>query len=208
VLRLTGETAHAGATPMRRRRDALVAAAEIIAALDDLGAGQGDDARATTTRADVWPNRAGIVPGEVVLTLDYRHAQEDALAEMTSQLDSIVAGVCARRGLRRRHESAWSFGSGVTFDAGLAAVARRAAGRWGVQAIDLPSVAGHDAYRLAAVAPTLILFVPCVDGITHNEREAIEFHRVLRGAHVLAASVLETANRDDDTAMTRRTEES
>lgn len=195
VIRLTGETAHAGATPMRRRRDAVVGAAEIVTALDALGAGDGDNARSTVTRIDVWPNRAGIVAGEAVVTLDYRHARQARLEQMSAELQAIIAGVCERRGLSARYEATWDFGSEVRFDPALAATARAAAAQLGVQAIDMPSVAGHDAYRLAAVAPTLILFVPCVDGITHNEHEEIEFHRALRGANVLAASVLEAANR-------------
>jgi N-carbamoyl-L-amino-acid hydrolase len=195
VLRLTGETAHAGATPMRRRRDAVVGAAEIVTALDAIGSGDGDDARSTATRLEVWPNRPGIVAGEVVLTLDYRHARHGELAQMSRELEAIIDAVCERRGLSARHEAVWDFGSEITFDAELATFARGAADRLGVQAIDMQSVAGHDAYRLASVAPTLILFVPCVDGITHNEHEEIEFDRALRGANVLAASVLEAANR-------------
>ena len=56
-----------------------------------------------------------------------------------------------------------------------------------------PVAAGHDAFRIAAIAPALLLFTPCVDGLSHNEHEDIEFERVLRGANVLAASVLEVA---------------
>ncbi len=194
VIRITGETAHAGATPMRCRQDALAGAAEIVTALDALGGGDGDDARATTTRIDVWPNRTGIVPGEAVVTLDYRHVRHSELSCMTQQLDGIVAAVCGRRGLRAAYDASWEFGSGVTFDVALVEIARRAATQLAVPTLETASAAGHDAYRLAAVAPTLLMFVPCVDGITHNEHEEVDLGRVLRGVNVFAASVLEAAN--------------
>lgn len=193
TIRVAGETGHAGATPMRRRHDALVGAAEIVTALDAIAREGGDEARATTARLDVWPNRPGITAGSVTLTADLRHARAEELAAMRRRLDAALAGVAARRELEVAIEASWEFGAGISFDETLASLARDAAAALGVQTIDMSSTAGHDAYSLAAIAPTLILFVPCVDGITHNEHEQIEFERVLQGANVLARSVLEAA---------------
>lgn len=195
TISLRGQTGHAGATPMRRRRDALTGAAEIIAAIDGLAAAGGEPARATTTRLDTWPNRTGIIPGQATLTVDYRHEKADALEHMARELDQLVKRVCTRRKLDVRYQDPWEFGSGLEFDPQLASVVRGEAARLGVRTIDMPSAAGHDAYWLATIAPTLILFVPCVAGITHNENEQIEFDRVLRGANVLATSVFEVASR-------------
>jgi len=193
AIRFEGETAHAGSTPMSRRRDALVGAAEVVAALPTLAERHGDQARASTTRMDVWPGCTGIIPSEVVLTVDFRHPQDDALAEMTGQLDRIIQRACERRGLGATTESVWEFGSGLAFDRELAAVVRRWAQRLGVETIDMASVAGHDAYWLATIAPAQIVFVPCVGGVTHNEHEDIDYARVLRSANVLAAAVLDAA---------------
>jgi beta-ureidopropionase / N-carbamoyl-L-amino-acid hydrolase len=196
TVRLRGRTGHAGATPMERRRDALVGAAEVIAGLDALGRRDGRRTRATATRVDVWPNRAGIIPGEALITLDYRHAEDDGLTAMTEQVERLIAEAAVRHGLEWSPEAVWEFGSGITFDRHLAGLVRGHAQRMGVEWQEMPSTAGHDAYWLATVAPTLILFVPCVDGITHNEHEEIEFDRVMRGANVLAATVLEAAGPD------------
>lgn len=193
VIRMRGETGHAGATPMRRRHDALLGAAEVAIAVEALARDHGDQARATTTRLDVWPNRPGIIPGEAVLNVDFRHAQESELGAMSRLLDQVLAGVGDRLGVEVRVEESWEFGAGITFDAELAAIARGAAAALGVETIDMPSTAGHDAYSLARVAPALILFAPCVAGVTHNEHEEIEFTRVLRAANVVARSVLEAA---------------
>lgn len=190
-----GETAHAGATPMRRRHDALVGAAELVTALDALAADGGDEVRATVPQLDVWPNRPGIVAAEATVTVDVRHADGDVLQRLCRRLDEICDDVARRHELAVTVQRTWQFGADVAFDAALAEAARRAAARRDVSALDLPSTAGHDAYALAAVAPTLILFAPCRNGITHNEREDVEPDRVLRAADVLADVVVETAQR-------------
>jgi N-carbamoyl-L-amino-acid hydrolase len=195
VMRLRGETAHAGATPMRRRRDALVGAAELVTAVDALVAAAGDEARATVPQLDVWPNRPGIVAGEVTITVDVRHADAAGLQRLSERLDEIRADVARRHGLEAIVERSWRFGAGISFDEPLAAIARRAAAELELSAIEMASTAGHDAYAIAAVAPTLILFAPCRQGITHNEHEDVDPDRVLRAANVLARVVAETAQR-------------
>jgi len=182
VITFRGETAHAGATPMRRRHDALVGAAELVTALDALAAA-------------VWPNRPGIVAGEVTVTLDVRHADGAALEWLCERVEAIRDDVARRHRLDVTLERSWQFGAGISFDGSLAATACRAAADLGVSAIEMASTAGHDAYALAAIAPTLILFAPCRNGITHNEHEDVEPDRVLRAADVLARVVLETAQR-------------
>jgi beta-ureidopropionase / N-carbamoyl-L-amino-acid hydrolase len=196
AVRLRGRTGHAGSTPMERRQDALVGAAEVIAGLDALGRQGGTRTRATATRLDAWPNRAGIIAGEALITLDYRHADNSGLNRMTQEVERLITDASARRGLEWSAEAVWEFGSGITFDPNLARLARDNAQRMGVEWLEMTSAAGHDAYWLATVAPTLILFVPCVGGVTHNEHEEIEFDRVLRGANVLAATVLEAAGHE------------
>lgn len=193
TVRLEGQTGHAGATPMRRRHDPLVGAAELITALDAIARSGGDEMRATATRLQAWPNRTGITAGDAVLTLDYRHAAQDGLNRMTEEVERALSEISERRGLTVGREDEWEFGRGISFDPALAASARRHAARLGVATTDMASAAGHDAYWLATIAPTLILFVPCVDGITHNEHEAITPERVLPGVNVLAATVLDAA---------------
>ncbi|MHB1570497.1 MAG: allantoate amidohydrolase [Solirubrobacteraceae bacterium] len=194
-VRVAGATAHAGATPMHLRRDALVGAAEMITAIDALARDGGGDGRATTTRLELWPDRTGIVPGEVTLTVDYRQTSEQELERLGQRLEQTVAGIAQVRGLDASCRQLWEFGAGISFDPELGAVAQRHADRLGAQTLEMASAAGHDAYWLATIAPAALLFVPCVDGVTHNEHEEIEFDRVLQGVNVLAASVLEAATR-------------
>lgn len=195
LLKLTGETSHSGATPMRRRRDAFIGAAELAVALDAMVRTDGDDVRGSVPRIDVWPNRPGIVPGEATLTFDFRHGDPSALESMLRRVEEIVADICERRQLSCSWLRSWRFGEEIAFDAGLAATARQAAADLGIATADMASWAGHDAYWLATIAPALILFTPCVGGVSHNEKEDIEFDRVIHGVSVLARSVLLAANR-------------
>ncbi|HEX5193746.1 MAG TPA: hydantoinase/carbamoylase family amidase [Solirubrobacteraceae bacterium] len=194
VLRLRGATAHSGATPMRRRRDAVAGAAEICCGLDRLTGAHGSDARATTTRLTVWPNRPGIVAGEAVLSIDYRHPTTAGAEAMRRDVDELVRDACDRHGLECERLGDWSFGDRVTFDPELANLVRRNARLLGVQTTDMTSSAGHDAYLLAGVSPTAILFTPCVDGITHNEHEDVDPERIAPAVDVLARAVVDAAD--------------
>jgi beta-ureidopropionase / N-carbamoyl-L-amino-acid hydrolase len=195
VLRFVGETAHAGATPMRRRRDALVGAAEMVTAVHALAADRGDEVRVTVPQFDVWPNRPGIVAAEATITIDIRHADAAELGRLSERVTAIREDVARRHDLQVSVERSWTFGSGASFDESLASFAREAALELGVTATEMRSTAGHDAYALAAVAPTLVLFTPCVRGITHNEHEDIEPGRVLRAANVFARVAVKAAQR-------------
>lgn len=194
VLRLSGCTAHAGATPMRRRRDALAGAGEICSELSQLAGRHGPDVRATTTRLTVWPNRPGIVAAEATVSIDFRHPTTTGVEEFSRDFDTIVRTACERHGLECERLSHWTFGDDVRFDPALAQVVRRSARSLGVEAINMTSSAGHDAYLLAGVAPTAVLFTPCVDGITHNEHEDVEYERVVPAVNTLVRAVTETAN--------------
>jgi beta-ureidopropionase / N-carbamoyl-L-amino-acid hydrolase len=189
ILEIEGETGHAGPTPMEQRKSALVAAAEIVIALDSLGRTSGPHGRSTATAIDAWPNVPGIIPSKTLLAIDYRNDSVTTLDEMSSALSSILAHIGERRAVRVRTVSEWRFGHQTVFDERLAAIVESAA-----NALDLPvrrirSFAGHDAYHLAAKVPTALLFTPCRDGISHNTREDVDLVRVANAVDVLINSV-------------------
>ena len=194
-IRVTGETAHVGPTAMEKRRNALVAAAHVAVAIDDIGwrhaAGEG---KATAARLDLWPNLPGIISDRADLFCDLRHPEQGGLSDMLAEIDTALPD-CARRG-RCRIEIAerWGFG-GLDFDAGLIALIRRAAHDLGHTTMDLRSEAGHDAYNMAAVCPSAMIFTPCRGGISHNEAEDMTLAEAMPGASVLLAAVLARADR-------------
>jgi len=195
IVEVTGETAHSGPTPMDRRRNALVGAARLIAAVDDIGwdfhAGEG---KTTTTRLLAWPNRPGILSDWAQVTLDCRHADPAQAAAMLAAIKAALPEAAAKAQVAMRIVQEWTFGA-APFDAGLVDLLRERARALGIHFRDLLSQAGHDAYHVATVAPAAMIFTPCKDGITHNEAEEIDLETTLPGVNLLLAAVLARANR-------------
>jgi len=194
VAHFHGETAHTGPTPMARRRNALAAAAYAAAAVDAMGHRYAPVGKATVARLAAWPNKAGILPSFAALTMDARHADR-ALADAmrTEMLVSVVDGATkANTDFEIAEE--WRFGD-ERFDPGCAALLREAADELGISRRDMLSQAGHDAYYLSRIAPTALLFSPCVGGITHNEAEDVPRGDTIAAANVLLNAVLRRAER-------------
>jgi N-carbamoyl-L-amino-acid hydrolase len=195
-LTLTGFEAHAGPTPMDRRRDALLGAARVIELVNKIGLERAPSACATVGQIDVHPNSRNVIPGEVFLTVDFRHPDNEVLEDMCRALESGVAEIADQIGLERKLEQIFSFRP-VHFDETCVAAVREGAQACGYSHRDILSGAGHDAVYIAAVAPTAMVFVPCVDGVSHNETEECKPEWVTAGANVLLHAVLEMAGRVD-----------
>ena len=194
-IKISGETAHVGPTPMQRRHNALVAAAHVAVAIDEIGwRYAADEAKTTAARLDLWPNLPGIISEEAMLFCDLRHPEAAGLDRMLAEV-AVALPDCARRG-RCTVEIAerWGFG-GLAFDAGLIGLLRASAREHGFATMDLKSEAGHDAYNMAMVCPTAMIFTPCKDGISHNEAEDMTLADAIPGATVLLDAVLARADR-------------
>jgi N-carbamoyl-L-amino-acid hydrolase len=194
-IEITGETSHVGPTPMQRRRNALVGAAHVAVAVDDIGWRYADgEGKTTAARLDLWPNLPGILSERANLFCDMRHPDPNMLARMWNEVQTALPD-CGRRGrCDVRIAEEWGFG-GLTFDAELVGLVRAAAAQLGHATLDLQSEAGHDAYHMASIAPTAMIFSPCKDGISHNEAEDMTLEQALPGANVLLHAALARANR-------------
>jgi beta-ureidopropionase / N-carbamoyl-L-amino-acid hydrolase len=193
-IEIRGETAHAGPTPMAARRNALVGAAMLIVAANEVGWAYAPEGKATASRIEVWPNLSGILPDFARVTLDVRHPEAAAVDAMVADLHRAMADCGRRAQVDIEVVETWQFGS-ERFDPELVDLLRRAAERRGAAVLELPSQAGHDAYYLSRVAPTAMLFTPCDRGITHNENEHTRLEDILPGVDVLLHAVLARANR-------------
>jgi beta-ureidopropionase / N-carbamoyl-L-amino-acid hydrolase len=180
-----GGSNHAGTTPMAGRRDALVAAARFVLAVDEAARAR-PGAVATVGRMAIAPGSTNSIPGRVTCTLDVR-----ALDAAT--IDAVVAD------LRGRLEGAElvqeTMNAGATFDGGLRAALHRAAETNGVPAGDLPSYAGHDAGILAGFVPSAMIFVRNPTGASHNPDEFASDDDCVAAAQVLAGALAEVAAR-------------
>jgi len=190
-----GETAHAGPTPMDRRRNALVGAAMLAVAVNDVGwKYHATEGKATVARLVAWPNKAGILSEYAQLTCDVRHADREAADRMWAEVKAALPDCARRANVELTIASEWQFGS-ERFDPGCIRLIREAAMELGVSHRDILSQAGHDAYYISRVAPTAMIFTPCRDGISHNEAEHAELDETSPGVNVLLHAVLARANR-------------
>ena len=194
VIEITGENAHSGPTPMDKRKNALVGAAMMIVAANDIGWQQHPPGKSTSTRIKVWPNKPGILPDYAQITVDFRHPEKDTTLAMESDMKAAIEECCERANVSATITQSWEFGNEV-FDDECAELVRTAATELGVSYRDMLSQAGHDAYNMSRVAPTALLFSPCKDGISHNESEDIELGYTTPAVNVLLHAVLARANR-------------
>jgi len=188
----TGMEAHAGPTPMARRRDALVGAARLVQAVNRIGNEFQPDACATVGMMQVHPNSRNVIPGRVFSTIDFRHPDDDRLAAMDEALRTEAEEIASACDLDLKIEQILYFAP-APFDEKCVAAVRTAADRAGHPHRDIVSGAGHDAVYMATVAPSGMIFVPCEDGISHNEIENATPEDLAAGCQVLLHAVLETA---------------
>jgi N-carbamoyl-L-amino-acid hydrolase len=190
-LTLTGREAHAGTTPMDRRADALVGAARIVTEINRLGH-ETSDGVATVGVMRVGPNSRNTIPGSAFFTVDLRHPDETALSAMGAELREYAAGVAREDGLSLEIDEIWH-APPILFDQRCVSAVDRAAAKLGFAHMPVVSGAGHDACHIARIAPTGMIFVPCADGISHNEAESATPSDLAAGCDVLLHAVLELA---------------
>lgn len=188
----TGQDAHAGPTPMETRHDALRGAAQFIEAVHALAVRHGPEGRGTVGFVRVKPNSRNVVPGRVTMSVDLRHPDDDVLRAMDSELRDTATGIARDLRLECDLRQVDQFPSS-RFDPQCVAAVRDAANTLGLSHRDMPSGAGHDAIYVARVAPTAMIFVPCKDGISHNEIEDARPEHLEAGANVLLHAVLARA---------------
>jgi N-carbamoyl-L-amino-acid hydrolase len=190
-----GETAHAGPTPMDRRRNALIGAAMLAVAVNDIGwRYHPTEGKATVPRLVAWPNKAGILSEYAQLTCDVRHADPARADAMLAEIHAAMADCARRANVEMRVAATWTFGN-ERFDPGCIRLIKEAADGLGVRWREILSQAGHDAYYVSKVAPTAMIFTPCRDGISHNEAEHAELGYTAPGVDVLLHAALARANR-------------
>jgi N-carbamoyl-L-amino-acid hydrolase len=188
----TGQDAHAGPTPMEARHDALRGAARMVEAVNALALRDAPDGRATVGFMHVMPNSRNVIPGLVRMSVDMRHPDDDALVRMDRELRDAAAAIARELRLECEVRQVVEFAASH-FDADCVNSVQRAAEMLGYTSRRIVSGAAHDAVYLSRVAPTSMIFVPCKDGISHNEIEDARPEHLEAGANVLLHAVLARA---------------
>jgi N-carbamoyl-L-amino-acid hydrolase len=190
MVKVRGEDSHAGPGEMHLRRDALVGAAEMILKANEIGLRHAPEARTTVGRIAVPSNSHSVVPGRADFVLDIRHPEAGALDALESELRDAFRSIAATRRLEAEFEALFDYPP-IHFDAALQRSIGTAAERHGYATLSLPSRAGHDAWNIARMAPAAMIFIPCRDGISHNEAEFAEFEDIAASADVLLGTVID-----------------
>jgi len=189
---VTGMNAHAGPTPMRLRRDALLGAARLIDEVNRIALDFAPHGRGTVGFIQASPNSRNVVPGQVKCSVDFRHAADGGLLGMDGELEAAARRIGRETNVAVAVEEVVYFPP-CHFDAACVGAVRAAAARLGCSHMDIVSGAGHDAVYVARVAPTAMIFVPCKDGISHNEIEDAKPEDLAAGCNVLAQAMLDRA---------------
>ncbi len=189
---LTGKDAHTGSTPMPKRRNAGLGMARVTELVHEVAMDYQPDAVGAIGHVEVYPNSRNVIPGKTVFTIDIRSPNENVLNEMRARIEDGIATIAEALDIGFEVEAVGHFDP-VTFDEGCVKAIRDAAERLGYSHRDIVSGAGHDACWINRVAPTAMVMCPCVDGLSHNEAEAISKEWAAAGADVLFHAVVETA---------------
>ncbi len=182
-----GVAGHAGATPMRLRRDALTAASEMALAIEARARSEADLV-ATVGRFDVWPDATNVIPGHVQFSIDIRSPDDARRAAARIDLEQLIGAIAAARGVSVSvaipHDA-----SAFACDRSIIADLKKAVEAVGVPPRLLPSGAGHDTMVMGKLCRAGMLFVRCKGGVSHNPLESITVEDCALGLKALTRFV-------------------
>jgi N-carbamoyl-L-amino-acid hydrolase len=187
---LIGQEAHTGTTPMTMRKNALLGAAHMVEIIDLIARRHAPLAVGTVGLLENRPNSRNVIPAEVFFTVDFRHPESAVLDAMEQEAQAAFDTTLSELNLSGEWKRILDHPPAV-FDSDCVAAVRNAAEACGYSSRDIISGAGHDAAHISRVAPTAMVFVPCKDGISHNEAEFTSKEQCAAGAQVLLNAVLE-----------------
>jgi beta-ureidopropionase / N-carbamoyl-L-amino-acid hydrolase len=190
--KVTGFESHAGTTPMPLRRDALATLSEIVLAVESIAKAHGPNAVGTVGEAVIAVPSRNVIPGEIAFTVDIRSPSVETLDAIDRDLRSAIAEIAPRRKVEIALDAIWRKQPTV-FNAKLVDAVESAAKALGYSHRRITSGAGHDACNLANVVPAAMIFVPCKDGVSHNELEDATQVDCTAGANALMHTVLALA---------------
>lgn len=189
---VTGMDAHAGPTPMELRHDAMLAAARMVDAVNQIALSEAPHGRGTVGHVQVLPNSRNVIPGQVMFTVDFRNLSQAGLDCMDAAMRSQFAALALQCQCTVALQQVVKFEPCV-FHPDCVDSVRQATQLLGYAHMEVVSGAGHDAVYVNQVAPAAMIFVPCKDGISHNEIEDAQPEHLAAGCNVLLHAMLASA---------------
>lgn len=188
-----GKASHSGTTPLELRQDAFLGLADFALKSTQHVATEHYGSMVTIGRVSVRPGAFSIVPGQVDFSFEFRSQSKKTLEELKKHLFSLAEDVASTRGLE--------FGSKlvdetepVSIPARIQDIMKDECENLGYSSMTLPSGAGHDVQILASVAEPGMIFIPCVDGISHSPQEMIQWEDLEKGANLLLQVLIRLAS--------------
>jgi len=189
---IKGQASHAGTTPISMRKDAGFVAGEVISFIRKLTSEIGANQVATAGLLEVEPNLINVVPEKVRMTVDLRNTEEEKLQEAERKLEVFVKKISEKEKVEVETNKLVRF-KPVDFNADIISLIEGTSKENGYSVKRMPSGAGHDAQMMANICPTAMIFIPSVDGISHNIHEYSKPEDIEAGANVLLNTVLKLA---------------
>ncbi len=189
---VTGMEAHAGPTPMALRKDAMQVATHLMQEVVATALRHKPHGRGTVGMVHVHPNSRNVIPGRVKFSIDLRNATDALVDQMAEEVKAYAAQLAQKSGLGIQIELVSSYPA-QAFHPDCVEAVGRAAQKLGYSHMPAVSGAGHDAVYMAWLAPAGMVFIPCKDGISHNEIESATPEHISAGCNVLLHAVLERA---------------
>jgi N-carbamoyl-L-amino-acid hydrolase len=188
-VEIRGFANHAGTTPMKERHNALLAAAKLIEAVQEVVTREPGRQVGTVGRLQVFPNAPNVVPGLVTHSIELRDLSAETIARLGTEIQKRAQEIARDTGTEISMEKVEHVAPAVA-DLEIQAKIEAAATELGLKSIRLPSGAGHDAQMMAKIGPIGMIFVPSVDGISHSPKEFTRWHDCANGANVLLQTIL------------------
>ena len=188
-----GKDAHSGTTPLDMRKDALLAAAQMVAAVNEIGIPYMPEVRVTVGRFEVSPNGPTTIPGKVYFFVDTRHPENKVLQQLEDAIYSRFDEIANKTGVDLSINPTIRTDP-VIFHPDCINSVRNAVTKLGYSHMDILSGAGHDSIFISRVAPTSMIFVPSQGGLSHNEAEYTSPEDLAAGCNVLLHTMLEQAD--------------
>ena len=189
---VTGMEAHAGPTPMALRKDAMLAATRIMQDVVAAAHRHPPHGRGTVGMVQVFPNSRNVIPGRVKFSIDLRNSTDALVDAMAAEVKAFADQVAKEHGVQVHIEMVSSYPAQL-FQPECVEAVGRAAAKLGYSHMPAVSGAGHDAVYMAKLAPSGMIFIPCKDGISHNEIEDAKPEHIEAGCNVLLHAMLERA---------------
>jgi N-carbamoyl-L-amino-acid hydrolase len=190
---ITGQSNHAGTTPMSMRKDPSYVASKISVFLRELADRYKGNQVCTVGKIDLFPNLINVIPAKAVLTLDVRNTDEETLSKAEKEISDFILSLARSEGVEISTRSLARF-EPVIFHPEVIDIVEKVAMSKTPSVCRMPSGAGHDAQMLARVCPSAMIFVPSVEGISHNPAEFTDPKDLVMGTNILLQVLIELSN--------------